>query len=55
MANLVKLDHIKIKGKTQTVKQWCKELGIKCHTIYDRLNKKWTIEEAFGIKKRGVL
>ena len=35
------------KGKTQSIKDWGKELGIPYHTLYDRIKRNgWTIEEA---------
>ena len=35
------------KGKTQTISQWAEELGIKCHTLYSRINNyNWDVEKA---------
>lgn len=43
------------QGKTQTAVEWAEELGINEHTIYTRLFKGWSDEEALGIpvRKRG--
>lgn len=37
---------ISYNGKTQTLKEWSNELGIKYMTLYSRLEK-WSIERAF--------
>jgi hypothetical protein len=40
--------HITYKGRTQTLNEWCLELGLKPKTISARINRyKWTIERAF--------
>lgn len=37
-------------GKTQTIKDWCKDLSLKTSTVYNRINiHKWPIAEALGI------
>lgn len=35
-------------GRTQTVTQWCSELGLKPFTVYMRLRKGWTAERALS-------
>lgn len=43
---------ITYKGKTQTLREWCDELGLIYHRIYDRIYRcHWPIEEAFTHKK----
>jgi hypothetical protein len=40
--------HIAYKGKTQTLQQWCDELGFKYHFIYHRIViAGWSVEDAF--------
>lgn len=33
-------------GKTQTVKQWCNELGLNVGTVYSRIDRGWPVDEA---------
>lgn len=33
-------------GKTQTVQQWADELNINAQTLYNRLNRGWSVEDA---------
>ena len=35
-------------GKTQTLRAWAGELGIKLVTLYMRLRKGWPVEQVFG-------
>ena len=38
---------VALNGKTQTLAQWCRELGIKHHTVMTRMGKRgWTVERA---------
>lgn len=37
------------KGKTQNVKQWAKELGIKYTTLQGRIKRGWTDERALNL------
>lgn len=41
-------------GKSQTAKQWCDEYGIKHTTLYDRLKRGWTLEQALTISTKGT-
>lgn len=46
-ANNTRSNHfIEYDGRTQTIAEWSKELGIKQHTILRRLSLGWTIERA---------
>ena len=40
---------IQAAGKTQTIAQWAKELGIPQTTISARLRRKWTNEQSLGL------
>lgn len=40
---------IKFRGKSQTVKQWSRELGINHQTVYARIRKGMSIEKALTI------
>ena len=43
------LKMITYKGKTQSLKEWCNELGLKYYTVAARLNHSgWTIEQALS-------
>lgn len=45
---------ITYKGKTLTISEWAKTLGIRPRTLYARLNEKgWTVEEALTIPPGG--
>lgn len=50
---------ITLNGKKQTLKQWCEELNIRYSTINGRLQRGWSVEEAFEIiphiKKKVVM
>lgn len=49
--NTTKSRLITYKGKTQTIKEWSCELGIKYSTLLTRIdNLKWSIERAFNEK-----
>lgn len=37
------------QGKTQTLTQWCRELGFNDSTIAKRIRRGWTTEEALGL------
>lgn len=39
---------ITYKGKTQSLDDWSKELGISYITLYKRLEAEWSVEDAFG-------
>lgn len=51
--------NVTYQGRTQTVKQWCKELGLRTGTVYSRIEHGWSAKEAIAynkdarIKKRG--
>jgi hypothetical protein len=36
------------QGRTQTVAQWARELGVKYHNISDRLKRGWSVERALS-------
>lgn len=38
-------------GKTQSLKQWSEDLGVKLATLYKRLNKGWDIERVLSYRK----
>lgn len=41
--------YITLNGKTQTIGDWADAIGIKYHTLYQRLNKLgWTVERALS-------
>jgi len=42
------------KGRTQTATQWCNEYGISTTTLYDRLKRGWTLEQALTISTKGL-
>lgn len=42
--------HVTLNGKTQTLTQWARGLGIKSGTIRDRLARGWSVEEAYTTK-----
>ena len=46
---------ITYRGKTQTVTQWAKEIGIKRATLFGRLHKGWTEEKALSTKLSKVV
>lgn len=33
-------------GESKLISEWCEELGLPLATVYSRLNKGWTIEQA---------
>lgn len=50
-ANNTRRNHfIKYNGKTQTVSQWANELGVEPDSIFNRLQKGFTEEEALTLK-----
>lgn len=50
-ANNTRRNHlIKYNGKTQTVSQWANELGVEPDSIFSRLQKGFTEEEALSLK-----
>jgi hypothetical protein len=38
--------NVTFNGKTQTLKQWAEEYGVKYHTLYDRYKRGWDFERA---------
>lgn len=52
-ANNTSRNHlVEFNGKTQTVRQWCDELGLSYSRVLDRLNKlKWPINKALEMEK----
>lgn len=44
---------IEYGGKTQTLNQWSKEVGIHHYTILDRLRSGWSVADALFIKPAG--
>lgn len=44
---------ITYKGKTKTLAEWSKEIGIKPDTIKNRIKNGWSIEKTFETKARG--
>lgn len=43
----LKLHELTFNGKTQTIREWAKELEMPWPTLYDRVNRNnWTVEEA---------
>lgn len=46
--------HVTLFGRTQTLAQWYRELGIKHHTVMTRMGKRgWSIERALTTPVRG--
>lgn len=41
------------KGKTQSMAEWCKELGLSYSMVKCRLKRHWTVEKAFETKVYG--
>lgn len=41
---------ITYNGETKTLAQWSKKVGINAFTISDRIERGWTLEEAFTVK-----
>lgn len=39
--------NIEYRGKTQTLKEWCDELGLKRPRINERLRRGWSVKDAF--------
>lgn len=39
--------YITYEGKTQSLADWCRELGVNYSLISNRINKGWTTEKAF--------
>ena len=38
---------ITYKGRTQTLKQWCDELGLRYGTVSERIRRSWSYTDAF--------
>lgn len=38
---------IVFRGRRRTLAQWCREFGIPCYIVTDRLSRGWTTEDAF--------
>lgn len=46
----LKINEITFNGKTQSLRDWAKELEMPWPTLYDRINRNgWTVEEALTI------
>ena len=45
---------IDYKGKTDTLSNWCSELGLTYAMVKHRLQRGWTIEKAFETPKNTV-
>lgn len=46
----LKINEVTFNGKTQSLRDWAKELEMPWPTLYDRINRNgWTIEEALTI------
>ena len=45
-------NYITFEGRTQTVAQWAREIGINRATIYRRLQAGWSIEETLTIPSK---
>ncbi len=46
-ANNTRRNHfLTYNGETKTMQQWADELGINRATLWDRVNRGWTVEEA---------
>lgn len=45
--------YLTINGETRCVSEWSVISGVAVHTIYSRLNKKWTPKDAVFIKPNG--
>lgn len=49
-----KVKELTYKGRTQTIKEWAKELQLPYPTLYDRINRNgWSVEEAIEIPLGG--
>jgi hypothetical protein len=46
MNNTRKTRRLTFRGRTQTVSQWCEELGVSKATVFRRLADGWTTERA---------
>lgn len=46
--NTRKCKFITYQGETKILKHWAKELGMSYHALQHRLNRGWTVEEAFN-------
>lgn len=42
---------LEYNGKTQTLSDWCKELGLKRSIIWKRLKRGWSVKDAFEIQE----
>lgn len=50
----LKIHELTFNGKTQTIREWAKELEMPWPTLYDRINRNgWTVEEALTIPLGG--
>lgn len=50
----LKLNELTYDGRTQTIREWAKELEMPWPTLYDRVNRNgWTTEEALTIPLGG--
>ena len=43
---------IEYNGKTQTMKQWCEELGLNYGMVRTRKQRGWEVPELFSPKKK---
>lgn len=45
---------LQFQGKSQTMQQWCDELGLKIQTVWARLNRGWSVDRALTEEVRHV-
>lgn len=46
----LKIKELTYNGRTQTIREWAKELGMPWATLYDRVNRNgWSVEDAIEI------
>lgn len=44
-----RLNNVRYKGKTQSLKDWCQELNLRYDTVYHRLIRGWSLEKALEL------
>jgi hypothetical protein len=42
---------VEFNGRSQALKDWASELGLKYTTLHKRIRSGWSIAEAFGVKQ----